>query len=84
MASEKNEKQVTFAFVTQLELLALRKKCRGNYFIKQGDRSQAQMQWGIMNGEEAPFNCSAKEQYEIIATWIDNIIMIHITQVEII
>lgn len=66
-----------FAFVTQLELPALGKKCTESCIIQQGDKSQAQVQWSITNGEDAPFHCSAREQYEIRVT--ENIFVIRIT-----
>lgn len=41
---------------------------QGNLHHQTRDMSQAQVQWSIMNGEDAPFNCSPKEQYEIRIT----------------
>ena len=80
VASEKNESSLhLLAAVIQLELLAHSKKMQGKFYHQTRYRSQAQVQWSTMNGEDAPFNCSAKEQYEI--TWIENILVIHIIQV---
>lgn len=61
------------AFVIQLELLALtkKKKMQGELYYQTRDRSQVLVQQSSMNGEDAPFNRSPKEQYEIRITWIE-------------